>query len=287
MIALMMPILTVFIYIVLTTGKMFYIYAWFFVILVSIVLMTIVPDYILPLFDVYRPLKEGVLKQKIENLAVSINYPLKKLLVVENSRRSHHSNAYMYGFYKNKCIVLFDTLFKNKTNVDDKIEFDENVKENEGQAGCTNDEICAILAHELGHWFYSHTLCNFVIGQIHMLFTFVVFAYFQNQSKMYISFGFKTQPTVIGFSIVFMIMSAFNQMLQIVLLKFSRKMEYSADEFSSKLNYSKNLQSALIKLHVNNLSNPYNDWLYSCCNFNHPTLLERLEALAKYDEKNK
>ena len=30
--------------------------------------------------------------------------------MVEGSKRSSHSNAYFYGFYKNKRIVLFDTL---------------------------------------------------------------------------------------------------------------------------------------------------------------------------------
>lgn len=31
---------------------------------------------------------------------------------VSGSRRSSHSNAYLYGFYKNKRIVLFDTLIE-------------------------------------------------------------------------------------------------------------------------------------------------------------------------------
>lgn len=29
---------------------------------------------------------------------------------MDGSRRSAHSNAYFYGFFKNKRIVLFDTL---------------------------------------------------------------------------------------------------------------------------------------------------------------------------------
>lgn len=31
------------------------------------------------------------------------------------SKRSAHSNAYFYGFYKNKRIVLFDTLLEDYT----------------------------------------------------------------------------------------------------------------------------------------------------------------------------
>ena len=49
----------------------------------------------------------------IEKLATLLNFPLGKLLVVEGSKRSAHSNAYFYGFWKNKCIVLFDTLLED------------------------------------------------------------------------------------------------------------------------------------------------------------------------------
>ena len=45
--------------------------------------MHIYPEYIAPLFDKYNPLPEGELKTKIEELAASLNFPLKKLYVVE------------------------------------------------------------------------------------------------------------------------------------------------------------------------------------------------------------
>lgn len=44
-------------------------------------------DYIAPLFDKYTPLPEGKLKLAIENLASCVKFPLKKLLVVEGSKR--------------------------------------------------------------------------------------------------------------------------------------------------------------------------------------------------------
>ena len=67
-------------------------------------------DYIAPLFDTFTPVPEGELRTAIEMLAKRIDFPLTKLLVVEGSKRSSHSNAYFYGFHKNKKIVLFDTL---------------------------------------------------------------------------------------------------------------------------------------------------------------------------------
>ena len=65
----------------------------------------------------------------IEKLASSLHFPLKKLLVVEGSKRSAHSNAYFYGFWKNKYIVLFDTLLKEGVmNATDKPSSEEEKK---------------------------------------------------------------------------------------------------------------------------------------------------------------
>lgn len=45
--------------------------------------MTIYPEFIAPLFDKYTPLPSSQLKEKIEALASRVNYPLKKLFVVQ------------------------------------------------------------------------------------------------------------------------------------------------------------------------------------------------------------
>jgi STE24 endopeptidase len=88
----------------------------------------------MPLFNKYEPLEDGNLKTRIYELADSVKYPLTKLFVMDGSKRSSHSNAFMFGFGNNKRIVLFDTLM-------------EQVEE---------DEILAILGHELGQ--YVHDL---------------------------------------------------------------------------------------------------------------------------------
>ncbi|XP_065906460.1 CAAX prenyl protease 1 homolog isoform X1 [Dysidea avara] len=78
------------------------------------VMATVYPNFIAPLFDTYTPLPLGDLRTAIEQLAASLHFPLKKLFVVDGSRRSSHSNAYFYSFWKNKRIVLYDTLLDEK-----------------------------------------------------------------------------------------------------------------------------------------------------------------------------
>ena len=96
--------------------------------LFSVVMMTLVPLVIMPMFNKYEPLKDSELKNQIYQLADRISYPLNKLFVMDGSKRSSHSNAFMFGFGKNKRIVLYDTLM-------DQV---------------SDGEILAILGHELG-----------------------------------------------------------------------------------------------------------------------------------------
>jgi STE24 endopeptidase len=70
----------------------------------SIVMMTVVPVYIMPLFNKYEPLPDGDLKTRIYQLADKLEYPLTNLFVMDGSKRSSHSNAFMFGFGKNKRI---------------------------------------------------------------------------------------------------------------------------------------------------------------------------------------
>ena len=153
-----LPLLCGIIWVVQNGGDYFFWYLWLLTVVVSLFMIILYPEIIAPLFDKYTPLPEGELKQKIEELAASLKFPLYKLFVVEGSKRSSHSNAYLYGFYKYKRIVLFDTLIKDyckkDSNDDDK------------EIGCETNEILAVLAHELGHWKHNHALLGFLLSQV-------------------------------------------------------------------------------------------------------------------------
>ena len=112
--------------------------------------------------------------------------------VFSGSKRSAHSNAYFYGFFNNKRIVLFDTLlqdWESKTSESeaDKKEADaaavpekeadsgdgtesnkdsSDKKEAAVKKGCSNLEVVAVLSHELGHWSMNHVFKNIVLIQV-------------------------------------------------------------------------------------------------------------------------
>ena len=97
---IMLPLVAAIIKIIHWGGDYFFVYLWVFVLLFTVFMMIVYPEFIAPLFDKYTPLPEGDLRGKIEELAASIDFPLYKLFVVEGSKRSSHSNAYFYGFFK-------------------------------------------------------------------------------------------------------------------------------------------------------------------------------------------
>ncbi|XP_013612014.1 PREDICTED: CAAX prenyl protease 1 homolog [Brassica oleracea var. oleracea] len=258
------PIVAAIIVIVQKGGPYLAIYLWAFMFILSLVMMTIYPVLIAPLFNKFTPLPDGDLRGKIEKLASSLKFPLTKLFVVDGSTRSSHSNAYMYGFFKNKRIVLYDTLIHQCKN---------------------EDEIVAVIAHELGHWKLNHTTYSFIAVQILTLLQFGGYTLVRNSTDLFRSFVFDTQPVLIGLIIFQHTVIPLQHLVSFGLNLVSRAFEFQADAFAVKLGYAKDLRPALVKLQEENLSAMNTDPLYSAYHYSHPPLVERLRAIDGQDKK--
>lgn len=246
-------------------GKYFYIYAEIVCVILSFFMMWLYPNIIAPLFNKFSDLEEGPVKEKIYALAGKVEYPLKKIYVIDASTRTEHSNAYLYGLGKNKRIVLYDTLLQK----------------------LSPEEIESIVGHELGHWKCSHTIKMFIFAMIQIFVMFYLFSFFIDNDELLISFGFKTSTIFIGLMLFFNMFSPIIYIIDIFSLKMSRTFEYQADEFSFSLGYGQQLQTSLKKLHEKNLSNMDPDPLYSQFNYSHPTLIERCRQLTLLQQNQK
>lgn len=251
-------------------GDSFYLYVWAFTCVFSVIMMTLVPVLIMPLFNKYEKLPEGSLKDQIYEMAGKLEFPLTKLFVMDGSKRSSHSNAFMFGFLKNKRIVLFDTLL---TQVH-------------------ADEVLAILGHELGHWKMGHTVTNFFISQLYMGASFYAFSLCYTSNELYRAFGFddaaRPVPTIIALLLFFSTLwEPVDKVLSFAMTMHSRKCEFEADEFGVNLGMSQKLQSGLCKIHLENLGAMCPDPWYSSYHYSHPPLVERLSAMMRLDKKRK
>ncbi|CAF4511459.1 unnamed protein product [Rotaria socialis] len=146
---LTLPIFSLLIKIIQIGGDYFFVYAWLFITIMSLIIAFIYPNYIAPLFDRYDPLREGELRSSIEKLAEKIKFPLAKIYVVEGSARSAHSNAYFYGFFKAKRIVLYDTLIKGYSLHKDEDKTDKGNKLDETKSEKNEEETKPIETSKL------------------------------------------------------------------------------------------------------------------------------------------
>ncbi|KAJ2848636.1 zinc metalloprotease [Coemansia erecta] len=251
------PLIAAFLWTVTKTGSQFYLYVWALMSGAQILFILIYPTFIQPLFNKFDPLPEGELRTSIEALALRLNFPLKKLYVVDGSKRSGHSNAYVTGFSNSKKIVVYDTLIEQ----------------------CATDEIVAIIGHELGHWKKNHLLRMMVAAQAQIFMLFFAFGAFVGEEAMYVSFGMDTMPTIIGFIFFQYLYEPLSNVLRFGINLLSRLHEFDADAFSKKLGFGGALASGLIKIHVENKSNLNPDPLYSAYHYSHPPLVERLNAI--------
>ncbi|KOS17098.1 CAAX prenyl protease 1 [Escovopsis weberi] len=257
-VALVPPILAGFLKIIQKTGSQFVFYLWVFAAVLQLLMITLYPVFIQPLFNKLTPLEDGELKTKVEALASGFKFPLHELFVIDGSKRSAHSNAFFFGLPWKKHIVIYDTLLEQSEPA----------------------EVLAILAHELGHWKLGHTTSLFSINQVHLLYVFSLFSVFLNNRSLYSSFGFVHEhPIIVGFLLFSDALSPMDTLIQFALHVLSRKFEFQADAFAKGLGMRADLSRALIRLHATNLSSMDADWMYASYHFSHPHLSERLEAL--------
>lgn len=263
-IAIGFPVSAGFLKIIDYFGDKFIVFACLFIVVVQLVLMTIYPTLIQPLFNKFTPLEEGELRTAIEKLASQHKFPLTKLFLIDGSKRSSHSNAYFVGLPWSKQIVLFDTLIKQTTT----------------------DETVAVLAHEIGHWKLNHLVQLLLVSQAQIGIIFLLFSGFIHNGSLYKSFAFDTQPVLIGFLLFSDILTPLNNVFQFGSNSVVRKNEYQADAYAKECGYSDELARALIKIASENLGSINADWLYSAYSHSHPLLAERLSALG-YVSKEK
>lgn len=260
------------IWVVLQTGDRFYLYCWAFVQCLIFAFMWIYPNVIQPLFNKFEALKDEDLRKKIEDLAGDHKFPLTDLFQIDGSKRSGHSNAYFFGFWKWKRIVLYDTL------LDEKL-------------GLTHGDILAILCHELGHWKFNHINFNLLISSAHIFGLFYLFGaimYSDMSAGIVREFGYGDATAVMVKLMIFMqLFEPTEQLMQRLMITLSRKFEFQADGFAVSNGRSAELAHGLIQLATENKGDLNPDPWYAWYHFSHPHLVERLRVMHAPPEAEK
>jgi STE24 endopeptidase len=242
------------------TGEYGWLYAWgiigFFMILIQ-PLFTLV---IAPMFNKFTPLEKGELRTAIENYAQKVGFPLSRIDVMDGSKRSAKSNAYFSGFGKQKRIALFDTLLEKHSN----------------------DEMVAILAHEVGHYKKHHIKVGILISILHTGLLFWLLSIFIDNPGLFEAFKMKEISVYGGLTFFMILYSPVELVLSVIMNAVSRRNEFQADAYSAKTTEkSEHLISGLKNLSVSNLGNLTPHSLSVLLDHSHPPVLERITALKK------
>ena len=250
-------LLSLIIWIYTLTPEYFWLLAWAVITVFSLFMTMFYSEIIVPLFNKQTPLEEGELRNEIEKFAQKAGFSLKNIFVIDGSKRSTKANAYFAGLGKKKRIVLYDTLM-------DKM---------------TVDEIVAVLAHEIGHYKFKHTLKNMTISIPSTLVLFYVFGLILQSDALSQALGGSEasfQLNAVAFSILY---SPISMILDIFSNVISRKFEYQADNFAASHGFGNQLISGLKKLSATSLSNLMPHPLYVFFHYSHPTLYQRITKI--------
>jgi STE24 endopeptidase len=250
-------IMALLIFLISTIGPNFWIWFWAFITLFSLGIQYLYTSFFITLFNKLTPLQEGPLRQAIEQYSQSVGFPLGNIMVMDGSKRSTKANAFFAGFGKRKRIVLFDTLISQMSE----------------------EEVLAVLAHEVGHYKKRHILQSMILSTLNIGILLFVLSRVVNEPALSTALGASEPGIHLALITFFMLYSPISELVGIGMNWLSRKNEYEADAFARDTNDGKSLGNALIKLHVENLSNLEPHPAYVFLHYSHPTLLQRLNAL--------
>jgi STE24 endopeptidase len=239
------------------TGENFWIYAWILVAAFAVFTNMFYSKLIVPLFNKQKPLEDGNLKTAIESYAKKVGFTLNNIFVIDGSKRSSKANAYFSGFGSQKRITLYDTLIND----------------------LEEDEIVAVLAHEVGHYKRKHIIFNLFSSIALTGLMLFLLSLFINSPLLSEALGVTIPSFHIGLIAFGILYSPISEITGLFMNYVSRKFEYQADNYAKETFSGKPLITSLKKLSKNSLSNLTPHPSYVFVHYSHPTLLERIKNL--------
>ena len=237
----------------------FWIWLWLGLAILMLLINMFYADVIIPIFNKLTPLEEGGLRKKIENYSDKVGYSLKNIYIIDGSKRSTKANAFFSGLGPRKTIALYDTLVEKHTE----------------------EELVAVLAHEVGHFKKRHVLSSMFLTIVQLGLMCYLLEVCLNQTVISQALGGDKMFFHLGLLAFGILYTPIGTIIGVFMNVLSRKNEFEADHYAKSTYDGNALQLALKKLSVDSLSNLYPHPFYVFMHYSHPPLLKRLAALSK------
>ena len=237
----------------------FWLFLWLSLSIFMLFINMFYADIIVPIFNKLKPLESGSLREKIEQYSQKVGYSLKNIYVIDGSKRSSKANAFFSGLGPRKTIALYDTLIANHTE----------------------EELVAVLAHEVGHYKKKHIVTSLILTILQLGLMSYLLEICLKQNEISEALGGNEPVFHLGLLAFTILYSPIGTILNVLMNINSRKNEFEADNYAKETYNGDSLSLALKKLSVDNLSNLYPHPFYTFLHYSHPPLLHRLEALSE------
>jgi STE24 endopeptidase len=257
--AIGLPLLALILWVMDAVGSSWWLWAWGILISFTLLMSWLYPTLIAPLFNKFTPMEDGALKDRISGLLARCGFNSQGIFIMDGSKRSGHGNAYFTGLGTNKRIVFYDNLVNS---LDD-------------------EELEAVLAHELGHFKCRHVIKMLVATSIMTLISFAVLGTLISQDWFYTGLGvdIAQKSNAVALLLFILISSSFTFFIQPISAYFQRQFEFEADNFAANNAKASKMISGLVKLYEENASTLTPDPLYSAFHYSHPPAAIRVAHL--------
>ncbi len=239
-----------------TQGDHWWVYAWLSFSLLVVFFAQIAPIVVLPIFYKFIPLENEELRARLVRLSERAGTRVRGVYEWKLSEKSKKANAALTGLGSTRRIILADTLLQNYSD----------------------DEIEAVLAHELGHHVHKHILGSIVVqGVISLVGFWAVALALDAAPRFWPSLGgphdFANMPLLL------LVASALSLLLVPAVNAYSRRNERQADLYCWKsIPAVQPFVSAMQKLAAQNLSETTPSKWVEMLFHSHPAISKRIAA---------
>jgi STE24 endopeptidase len=239
--------------------------AWVIFIGLYIFFAQLAPVILFPIFYKFIPLQNEDLKSRLVRLGERAGTRIRGVYEWKLSEKSKKANAALTGLGNTRRIILADTLLQNYSN----------------------DEIEAVLAHELGHHVHGHIFKSILVEAVVTLVGFWsanwVLEYAIQQRDMFQHLtDFANMPLLV------LVSSLLSMLLMPALNAYSRFNERQADLYCWRSVPSVTpFVSAMEKLNSQNLSESNPSRLVEVLFHSHPSISKRIAAAQNWAQKHR
>jgi Zn-dependent protease with chaperone function len=235
--------------------------AWVIFIALFVFFAQIAPVVLFPLFYKFAPLQNEELKARLVRLGERAGTRVRGVYEWKLSEKSRKANAALTGLGNTRRIILADTLLENYSN----------------------DEIEAVLAHELGHHVHGHMLKMILVQAVVTLSGF----WAANEALRWATYEQNILPTLnfqhlsdfANLPLLALVASGISLLLMPALNAYSRFTERQADLYCWKsVANVEHYITAMEKLGKQNLSESHPSRLVELLFHSHPPISKRIAA---------